>query len=209
MERSADQRGDTPVGAHADFADLYVQTRMILLDLGEQWGEGLLSARSFTEAMDEVLLAAHTRAVVIGRTHGGDDAPEDDDDRRFAEIVVQGEHGHLAPFRQQLEAGVYTGADGVRQGGRAARRAASYSSRLVGTANEAFFLTLPQDTLLWWECLEDEASCPDCPEMEAASPWLISEIPFHVGMNATQCLVNCRCRERTESGLEGFHLPAP
>lgn len=192
---------------HDAFRDLVSQTRAMLADLGSQWAAGEMSAQTFAEAMDEVLLSAHTRAVVIGRTHAGDDAPEDADDRRFAEGVIESEHEYLQPFRDQMLSGRYTGEDGTRDGDAVGRRAASYSTRLVGSANEALFLTLPEDTQVWWHTTAEEASCEDCPEMEDASPWLAGEMPYHVGMNQTACLVNCLCYEMTEAGLRGFSLP--
>lgn len=193
---------------HEAFADLYSQTREMLSDLASEWAEGLLSARAFADAMDAVLLDAHTRAVVIGRTHGGDDAPEDDDDRRFAEIVVEGEHDFLQGFREQMNQGRYTGEDGVRDGEAVARRASLYATRLTGSANEAWTLTLPEDTELTWILAAiDEGNCQRCPELADGSPYTPETLTDFPGGNTVPCRSNCRCRLETETGQRGFVTP--
>ncbi len=193
---------------HDAFADLHAQTREILADLGHQWAAGEMSARTFAEAMDEVLIEAHTRAVVIGRTHAGDDAPEDSDDRRFASLIVEEEHAYLQPFREQMEAGRYTGEDGTRDGDAVARRAEKYVSRLTGSANEAWSLTLDPETAVTWRLAEPtESACSDCPELADASPWTPGELPTVPGKNETACMLACRCRLETSGGQRGFVTP--
>lgn len=192
---------------HEAFADLHATTREALSRLADEWAAGHLSPGMFTVAVDEVLLEAHTQAVVIGRTHAGDTAPQETDDRRFAETILEDEREYLRGFRRDLDEGRYTAEDGERDGEAVRRRAESYATRTVGSANEAMFLTLPQDTLVYWITGGAEAHCEDCPEMEQASPWILAEMPFHVGQNATACLTNCLCSERTADGLAGFSLP--
>lgn len=196
------------VTAHEQFATLHADTRDRLIDLAFRWAEGELSAATFAEEMDALLLDAHTAAVVIGRTHAGDDAPEDEDDRRFAGYVVEAEHGYLQGFAEQMQSGAYTDEAGVRDAERVAARAAWYADRTAGSANEAWGLTLPEETSLWWKLgAEDGRNCSDCPELEEASPYTPASIPTYPGKNDTLCGRNCRCAVQTEGGLVGFTVP--
>ena len=193
---------------HDAFRDLHDDTRQALSDLAAEWADGLLSARSFADAMDEVLLQAHTAAVVIGRTHAGDDAPEEADDRRFAETVVEGEHDYLQAFRQEMDAGRYLDAEGHRDGDLVEARAKLYADRITGTANEAWALTLPEETLITWTLKEDaESACSDCPEIAKRSPYTPATIPTYPGKNETLCKNRCRCATSLESGQAGFVTP--
>ncbi len=194
---------------HQAFRDLHATTREALSRLADGWAEGLLSARSFADAMDEVLLTAHTQAVVIGRTHAGDDAPEEADDRRFAETVVEGEHDYLQAFREQMDTGRYLTPEGHRDGAAVARRAEHYAGRLTGTCNEVWALTLPEDTLLTWTLARSEEgqSCADCPEIAGRSPFTPATIPTYPGRNETLCRGSCRCSVTTQAGLSGFVTP--
>lgn len=158
--------------------------------------------------MDGILLAAHTEAVVIGRTHAGDDAPEEVDDALFAAGVLEDEHAFLQGFRQDLESGRYTGEDGVRDGDAVAARAELYARRLTGTANEVWVLSLPDDTLLAWHLgAEDSSTCTDCPELAEASPYTPDTLPTYPGKGETLCGANCRCDVSTGSGQRGFVTP--
>lgn len=193
--------------AHEQFASLHTSTRERLSSLAHEWAAGEWSAPGFAEQMDEILLDAHTEAVVIGRTHAGDDSPREADDERFAAVVVEGEHEFLQAFRQELEAGRYDREDGTRDGEAVAARAMSYSARLTGTANETWSLTLPEETLIWWRTQEDQTVCPDCPELADASPWTPGSLVTVPGKNDTICLVACRCWLETEGGQRGFVTP--
>jgi hypothetical protein len=192
---------------HDEFAALHADTRERLASLAHEWAAGEWSANGFAEAMDRVLLDAHTAAVVIGRTHAGDDAPEEADDARFAAGIVEGEHEYLRGFVQDLDHR-YTGEDGVRDGEAVAARAKDYVGRVTGTANEAWTLTLPEETPLWWRLSQpEESACTDCPELANASPWTPGDLVAHPGSNQTSCLQNCRCWLETASGQRGFVTP--
>lgn len=157
--------------------------------------------------MDALLLAAHTRAVVIGRTHAGDDAPEEADDRRFAEEVMVGEGHFLSGLRSDLENGRYT-VDGVRDGEAVAQRAGLYVNRACGTANQAWALALDPEEALWWILgAEDDSTCEDCPAIADGSPYPAGVMDLWPGSNQTTCRQNCRCRIETADGSRGFSLP--
>lgn len=193
---------------HDAFRDLHADTRDALGDLAGQWADGLLSARSFADAMDEVLIVAHTEAVVIGRTHAGDSAPKEADDRRFAETVVEGEHDFLQAFREQMEAGRYTDEAGLRDGAEVARRARLYGDRITGTANDAWTLALDPETLLVWKLGGSaESACSDCPEIAARSPFTIADAATLPGKNETLCGARCRCIVSLANGQRGFVTP--
>ena len=193
---------------HEAFRDLHAHTRAALADLAGQWAAGELSASTFAEAMDATLLLAHTEAVVIGRTHAGDDTPEEEDDRRFAGAIVEGEHDFLQQFRLDLDAGRYTGEDGVRDGDAVAARAEMYADRITGTANDAWGLTLPEEIRLTWTLgAADGSTCTDCPELADASPYTTATIPTYPGKGETLCGRACRCSVDTEGGQRGFTTP--
>jgi hypothetical protein len=195
------------VAAHERFADLHADTVSRLEAAAADWAEGLSSARTFADTLDAILLEAHTTAVVIGRTHAGDDTPEEEDDRRFAETVVTEEHTYLQGFREALESGRYTGEDGTRDQAAVAQRANLYAQRLTGTANEAWTLALPEDTLLTWHLGASSDSCADCPELAAAGPYTPADLPTVPGKGDTLCGANCRCLVQTASGQRGFVTP--
>lgn len=188
---------------HNAFHRLHAEASEAASLLAAQVAGGSLSPSEFGDEMAALLEDAHTRAVVIGRTHAGDTAPEEADDRLFAEAVVDGESEFLAAFVGDLEAGRYEGnAAGVE------RRSLAYLGRLAGSANEAWGLTLPPDTtLFWWRLQDHDAACAACPDLALNSPWRIDTIPTWPGQNQTPCLWQCRCEISTASGSRGFITP--
>jgi hypothetical protein len=192
---------------HDEFADLHARTREKLSSLAHDWAEGLYSPAAFAAAMDEALLDAHSEAVVLGRIHAGDLAPEDADDARFAAQVVESEHEFLREFVQDLDHR-YTGEDGVRDGDAAAKRAEMYADRITGTANEAWGLTMAEDVALTWTLgADDDSTCTDCPELAEASPYTPQTLPTYPGKAETLCGRSCRCMVATEAGQRGFVTP--
>jgi len=192
---------------HETFAALHSGTRDSLIDLAFRWAEGELSATTFAEEMDALLLDAHTQAVVIGRTHAGDGAPEDEDDRRFAAGVVTDEHAYLQGFVDQMQSGAFTDEAGVRDAERVAARASLYAGRLTGSANQAWTLTLDEETLIYWILGGAEDHCDECPELAERSPYLPVELKRYPGSNQTPCKMNCLCSLQAESGQRGFAIP--
>lgn len=194
--------------AHEQFADLHSDIAGRLAALAHEWAAGEWSAGTWSEEMDRILMEAHTAAVVIGRTHAGDDAPEELDDRRFAEEVVSHERDFLDGFREDLEAGRYTAQDGTRDGERVASRASRYVSRITGTANAAWTAILAADTEIWWILgAEDSSNCDACPAIAEGSPYPAHSFDLWPGSNQTPCMASCRCSLQTNAGLKGFTIP--
>ena len=193
---------------HERFDALYAATEAALIEQAGRASSGELAPSAFGEAMAARLEEAHTEAVVIGRSHAGDDWETDDDDRAFGARVVDEEAEYLSRFVADLFEGRYVDEEGSVNAEGIARRAAMYAGRLVGTANEAWRLSLSDTTLLYWHLGEVETShCSDCPELALHSPYRPETLPTVPGANETSCLMNCRCWLTTGSGQTGFSLP--
>lgn len=191
--------------AQDELDEAFQQTRNTLQALARAAADGWLNPERFADLFIQSLEEAHTRAVVIGRQHAGDDAAEEDDDRRFAQAIVDDETAFLARFVRDLQDGRYDDRYGNPDIEAVEHRAGLYASRMVGTANEAFVLTSEPGGWVW--VLGAADSCARCPELAAGSPY---EVPPAVpGANQTPCLQNCRCRLRRVDGREGFRLPLP
>lgn len=189
---------------HEELTALREQTAEQLRALANDWAEGNLGPSDFGDAVAALLEDAHTQAAVLGRMHAGDDAPLDEDDRAFAESVVDGEVEYLAGFVRDLEGDRYVDADGNPKADAVAARAASYARRLTGTANESWGLSLPATTLLYWQLGGNEDHCESCPELSRSGPYRIDTIPTWPGMGETECRTNCLCYVRTSAGATGF-----
>lgn len=195
--------------AHEQFLSLHRDTSEEARALVAQVAAGEIGPRQFGDLFGALLEEAHTEAVVIGRSHAGDTAPLEEDDRRFARSIVDGESEFLAGFVRDLEDDRYLDAEGNFRLAAAEQRAGLYAGRLVGTANEAWGLTLPPETsLLYWRLgASDENNCSDCPELASRSPYRVDTIPTWPGRSETQCLSRCRCDVHTATGQTGFQLP--
>ncbi len=195
------------------FQALHADTEAQARNLAHRLAEGALTPLDFGHAMADLLTQAHTQAVVLGRWHAGDHALEEADDRRFALSVMEGtedrpgQFDYLAGFVDDLAGDRYRDEDGRLQEAAVARRAASYSAALLGTANEVWGLTLPPEVLYSWILgAHDEANCSDCPELAARGPWTAAEMPTWPGLCETQCLWNCRCHATASTGEAGFRI---
>lgn len=185
-----------------EFTLLHHATRQQIAAAVAQLAAGDLPPHGFGDAMAGLLEDAHTRAVVLGRAHAGDLALEEADDRHFAEAVVDDESEYLAHFVEDLEG------DGDLDQGAVGRRAALYADRLAGTANEAWALALPDDTVFVWELgARDESNCDECPARALGGPYTAEDLPGYPGDNSTPCVFNCRCRLLTDAGQSSFTLP--
>jgi hypothetical protein len=187
------------------FEALHAWTRQRTDTLAEHVAQGFISPTEFGDQMASLLTIAHTRAVVLGRHHAGDTAPEEADDREFAEQVIDGESEFLHAFVRDIAEGRYQDADGEWRLAGLQRRAGMYSDKIRGTAQEAWGLALPEGTLFFWH-LNDAAHCLDCPELEENSPYTIDTIPTWPGKGETECRTSCRCWTRTNDGRDGFRL---
>lgn len=195
--------GQSPTLAHPQQAlDLLVRgTRTQAAGLAQQAASGKLAPKEFGSRMAALLEDRHALAVVIGRNHAGDRAPLEEDDRRFAEMVVNGESEFLQGFVEDLQAGRYEGKAEAAQ-----TRAQAYAGRLTGSANEAAALTSDPETEIHWHLHAGE-SCPDCVRIAAGSPYTPETIPTWPGMNQTQCVFNCRCSTEM-AGKPAFRVTA-
>jgi hypothetical protein len=188
------------------FEVLHADAQASARDLAARVADGSLSAAEFGDAMAAILTDAHTRAVVIGRQHAGDTAPEEADDRAFAELVMDGEAEFLSKFVTDLSAGRYRDEDGAWRTQGMQHRAGMYADKLLGTANEAWSLTLPETTLYYWH-LGQADHCDDCKELQLHSPYTGETIPTWPGKADTLCRTNCRCYASTSSGRRSLRIP--
>lgn len=163
--------------------------------------------RAFGGRVLDALTDSHTSAVVLGRGRAGDTAPLEDDDRRFAQTIVDSETEFLVGFVVDIQDGRYTNENGELDREAIERRLHLYSNRLVGTANEAFTLASDDDVLWNWTLGGAETvHCEDCPAWTAGSPYTLQDLPARPGDNTSQCLHNCRCSLVRSDGIEAFSL---
>lgn len=182
-------------------------TRRAVDSLAVQAAAGSVTPEQFGDRMADLLEGAHARAVVIGRNHAGDTAPEEDDDRRFGAAVVDGEAEFLAGFVSDLQGDRYRQEGGDLSAGAIQARASLYADRVSGTANEVWGLFQePGDTLVW-NLGAGEPHCTTCPELAAGGPYTPETIPTWPRMGGTECLSRCTCTV-TVAGREGFRATA-
>jgi hypothetical protein len=193
------------MATQAEFEELWRDTRAELRSLVDGYVSGHLTASDLGDRMVERLEDGHTAAGTLGRSHAGDDAPADADDRKFAEQIVDGETEYLARFVQDLEDGRYRDEHGNEDTDAIGDRAASYANRMTGTANEAFALSSPDAEFDW--VLGGENNCDDCPDLAAGSPYTAENLPPPPGSNETACLFNCNCELVRSDGVSGFTVP--
>lgn len=174
--------------------------------LSDGFAAGLYDADEVAERFALRLEELHTEAVRLGRERAGDRSPPDEDDRRFAEAVLDREAEFLQAFEADLRAGRYE-TDGFADTARIKRRLGFYAGRLVGTANEAFLLSSEDETLFYWRLGGVERHCPDCPELAAANPHRADELDRVPGSCETQCKFRCKCRLERADGVFGFRIP--
>lgn len=171
--------------------------------LAGKYAGGDLTPDEFGDRVAALLEDAHAYSVMLGRHLAGDDAPAEADDRKFGELVVDGEAEYLARFVKDLDGGRYRDEEGNEDEGAIGRRASLYASRMVGTGNEAFALT--SDEGGWeWRLGGAELHCGECPDLAAGSPY--ETPPAYPGANSTPCLSNCLCSLVRSDGVEGFRL---
>jgi hypothetical protein len=195
------------VTANKRLAKLVTATSAALGSLAEDAVTGAIDVATFGDRFAEQLVTAHAAAVVIGRNHAGDDAPPEADDRAFAETVVDDQAEYLSRFMQALRSDVYVTEEGEPMVARVRWRAGLYARRLLGTANEAWGLTLPEGRLFYWHLGEEVSHCRECPEIQAFSPFTIDTIPTWPGQASTQCGTHCRCHVTTLHDGACLRLP--
>lgn len=163
--------------------------------------------RAFGGRMVEALREGLRKAVVMGRQRAGDFAEEDEDDQRFAELLVNVQVDYLREFVRDLAAGRYEDDDGMTDEAAIRRRALYYPQCLTGGANQNFTLASGEDAVWDWRLGDTEDSCDECPDREAGSPYASDALPGVPGDCSTPCLFNCRCSIVRDDGISGFTLP--
>ena len=174
--------------------------------LVDGWASGLLTGEAFADRLGVLLEEGHALAVVIGRHHAGDKAPMEEDDKTFAQTVMDDEANYLSFFSSEIASGKYGTAEEDPKKEELRRRAYLYLGRYRGTANEAFVLASPADSQWNWVLSETEAEvhCPDCPELADGSPYTTETLPTYPGANDTSCLFACLCEIKRSDGQAGF-----
>lgn len=166
------------------------------------------SVGAFGWRMLSLLYDGGAEATVLGRRRAGDDAPPEDDDRKFAWLALEEQKGYLDGFVEDLKDGRYEDADDKLDTDAIEKRAKLYSSRLTGIANEAYVLASDEEELWEWVLGGSEDHCGVCPERAANGPYKADELPGHPGDNSTPCKFNCLCSLKRSDGREGFK-PTP
>lgn len=144
----------------------------------------------------------HGYAGYLGRAHAGDEAPFDEDDRKFGRLIVNeagGQIDYLSAFVEDLESGRYPTQEAIRA------RANLYAHRLVGTANEAWSLSQYPTTFFTWH-LGAAESCEDCISYANSGPYTEETLPAYPGDGQSQCNTNCKCYLTTNEGQTGLVL---
>lgn len=183
---------------------LYREARGELRRFADGAALGYFTPQEFGNHVAEALEEFHTRATIIGRQYAGDRAPEEADDRAFAEDVVDEQSEFLASFVRDLENGRYDDAPEAL-----VARAESYANRLVGTANEALTLASDEAVRWKWRLGREVKHCPECPSYARRGPYTADDLQAmgHPGTADTTCKHNCRCWLERTDGLRGFALP--
>lgn len=167
---------------------------------------GTLTPAEFGTAFLTILEDAHAQAGYLGRQLAGVDDPFGDDDTAFGQVQAAAEDAFLQSFVADLEAGRYRNGDGELSEKAIAARAAMYAYALLGSANEAWVMSLPPTTTLIYWHLGDSEHCPDCPDLETGSPYTPETLPTYPGAGDTECGGRCRCWLSSGSGYTGFNL---
>lgn len=182
---------------------LLATTRAQIEAHAAQLAAGAWSATTFGDRMLETLTNAHARAAYLGRFRAGDTTPPDQDDRRFADLVMREEDEFLGNFEEDLQGGRYLDEHGYLKADRVQARALMYLGRVAGTANETWALTSSGD--IWWRLGQPETNhCTDCPALAQGSPYTAQSLPTSPRANQTACLINCLCFLETSDGQRSF-----
>lgn len=165
-------------------------------------GDGV-DPREWADQMAAVLLDGHRDGWVLGRYLAGDMTEPGVMDNLMARAALDEESVFLIRFQQAIEAGKYTNEDGTLDLDRITQRARTYRYKFRGTANVSFTeASQASDEFTW--IMEAVEHCPDCPDLEAGSPYTKDTIYVWPGDGSTACLYNCKCHLRRADGVTGF-----
>lgn len=193
-------------------ADEWLLTLLLLLsrDTGSVLSQMTQSASSgfmslYRPMLDE-LANAHGNASHLGRRQTGILTPMNGNDIAFGRAAAIEQAPYLQNFLRDLDNGRYTNADGTLNVRAIEARWKLYQNRIIGSANEAFALALPQGMKIWWRRGGAENSCLTCPKLEAGSPYTTATLPTYPRAGGTQCGTNCKCYLEAENGLTSFQI---
>lgn len=185
--------------------------RLVAASLRSRLKTSALDAATGSLSVDEAVsrglaafLESHANASHAGRALNGVSHGVDAADRALGRVTAMEQAVYFEKFAASLEGGKYQRDDGTLDEAAIERRAGLYTTRLRGTANEAWALSLPDDDLVIWELGGSEESCSVCPDLAAQGPYKRAELPTFPGANETPCLFNCNCQLRSQSGTEAF-----
>lgn len=152
-----------------------------------------------------LLRRAHSDAIRIGRTLAGTEIPFTYMDQAAGDQAALDQSVYLTGFASDLTSGRYTNEDGNPKEKSIVQRSDLYGLSLVGTANDAWRRTQPNDEKVWWILDQDESDhCTGCPAIESKNPWTMGTLPTVPGAGYTPCVGHCKCSLRTEDGSEAF-----
>lgn len=177
--------------------------RAELYDLIDSLAAGKIDYSKFESEAMRLLTHGHAQGAYLGRKRAGDFSPFENDDRRFAELVMDRERSFLRRFIDDVRNLRYDDGAGGLDVVPIRARMSLYTHKFRGTANETFVLASPVDLEFAWEMLADE-HCNDCPRYAAGGPYKWYELPTYPAAGATQCLTNCKCVLVRSDGIIGF-----
>jgi hypothetical protein len=188
------------------FLLLSQDTQHTLTSRIQDYLHGSLTYFALTDALTAALMDAHAHAAYLGRRLAGNRQTFGVYDAQFSQVVMLGQ----SPYLQRLVTDVVTGkytpdADGTLPGDLTSR-IGMYVKRLRGTANHAWALSLPADTLIYWRLGSTEQHCTGCPPLAEGSPYTNATLPTVPCNGDTPCLTSCDCFLETETGERGFEL---
>jgi len=191
----------------ADFNRLQRGAERRIAGLCRRLVDGKLDAAAWSDQMVGALAERHGAAAALGRQKAGRPGPRGKEDDQLGDAVATLEAKFLYRFQQDIEGGRYTDDDGELDGDRITARAKLYARRLLGTANEAFVLATPADTLLDWHLGYTEDNCDDCPPLAENGPYRPEDLTFFPRSGDTRCLFNCKCSLVRQDGITSFLAP--
>lgn len=158
------------------------------------------TARTFTNT----LYSAHTQATYYGRRLAGVTAPLGDPDAQFAQTIMQQQSPYITGLMNDLSTVRYPLTDDGELPGDLRARIQLYARRLRGTGNEAWTVSLPEDTLIYWHMSAIEDHCETCPERADGSPYRAGDLQWTPADGTSECGCNCLCYLETTAGEMAF-----
>jgi len=189
--------------------------RSMMNIIRREWDSKLTFKESATKQLMDLIAKDAAQAAQLGRQRAGNggDFGEDDlafgrawamqDQERLNDLIEHVVNGDFGDFEKGYDSPeVQANIKKLEQRNRLR------ANGLIGVANEAFAQSLPEDEKIWWMLSKFEKHCADCPRIAAASPYTRKTLRQHPKDGSTQCITNCLCWLRTESGKQSF-VPLP